>query len=101
VLFFYFVPNTTRDILYYTQYIHINFPVESLYLLKNSHHNPLGSFKDVGVHKDRQPEATFLYYVMITEMDINSIKQSRLPLSLCMLRSLKLLNGFLCIFLNR
>jgi hypothetical protein len=36
-------------------------PFESLYLLKRPHHNPLGSLKDLSIHRDRQREATLLY----------------------------------------
>ena len=40
--------------------IHLNLPLESLYLLKKPHHNPLRSFKDLRIHMDRQRKATFL-----------------------------------------
>jgi hypothetical protein len=34
-------------------YLHINLPLKSLYLLK-THLNPLGSCKDLSIHRDRQ-----------------------------------------------
>jgi hypothetical protein len=40
--------------LYYAYYIHINLPIESLYLLKNQRQIPL----------DRQREATLFYTVL-------------------------------------
>jgi hypothetical protein len=39
------------SLLYYVCYILINLPIESLYLLKNLHQNPLCSFKDLSIHK--------------------------------------------------
>jgi hypothetical protein len=42
-------------------YIHINLPLKTLYLLKKMHQNPLGSFKDLSVHRDRQRKATWFY----------------------------------------
>jgi hypothetical protein len=50
--------------LYYACYIHINLSLESLYLWKKPHQNPLGTFKDLSVHRDRQREAT-LFYIML------------------------------------
>ena len=34
-------------------FIHLNLPLESLYLLKKPHQNPWHSFKDLNIHKDR------------------------------------------------
>jgi hypothetical protein len=45
-------------------YIPINLPLESLYHLKKLHQNPLGSFNDLSIHKDRQRKAT-LFYTMV------------------------------------
>ena len=48
--------------------IHINLPLESLYLLKKPHQNPLRSFKDLSIHRDigTDRESDFvLYYVVI------------------------------------
>jgi hypothetical protein len=52
------------SILYCACYIYRNLPLESLYLLKKLHKNPLGSFKDLCIHKNRQLEAT-LFYTML------------------------------------
>ena len=42
--------------------IHINLPLESLYLFKKKNHqNPLRSFKDLNIHKDRQRKTTLFY----------------------------------------
>jgi hypothetical protein len=38
--------------------MHINLPLESLYLFKKSYQNPLRSFKDLSINKDAQREAT-------------------------------------------
>lgn len=48
---------------------HINLPLESLYLLKKPHQNPLRSFKDLSVHRDIQHDRKsdfVLYYVVIS-----------------------------------
>jgi hypothetical protein len=37
---------------------HINFSLESLYPLKKPHQNPLGSFEDLCLHRDRQRVTT-------------------------------------------
>jgi hypothetical protein len=44
--------------------IHMNLTVKSLYLLKNLHQNPLRSFKDLSIQRERQRKATSFYYVM-------------------------------------
>jgi hypothetical protein len=43
---------------------------QSIYL-KKTHHNPLGSFKYLSIHRDNQQEASFFYtyYVMIMKPD--------------------------------
>jgi hypothetical protein len=46
-------------------YTYKPFSLITLSILKNPHVNPLGSFKDLSIHRDGQREATFvLYYVM-------------------------------------
>jgi len=47
--------------LYYACYIHINFPLESLYQLKKQHQNSLRSFKDLSI----QTEKGILFYNML------------------------------------
>lgn len=54
------------SLLYYAFYIHINRPLESLYLLKEPHQNSLGSCKDLSIHMDRQREATLIYGEVLT-----------------------------------
>jgi hypothetical protein len=46
-------------------YIHKNLPIEPHYLLKKPHQNPLGSFKDLSIHRDRQLEATLFYTMLL------------------------------------
>jgi hypothetical protein len=55
-------------ILYYSCYIHINLPLESLYLLKILYWNPLGSCTDLSILRDRQREAT-LFYTMLFDYE--------------------------------
>jgi hypothetical protein len=45
------------------------FSFESHYLLKKSHQNPLGSYKDLSIHRDRQQEET-LFYNMLYDCDL-------------------------------
>jgi hypothetical protein len=44
--------------------ININLTLKSFYLLKKSHQNPLGSFKDLSIHRDRQRGATLIYTML-------------------------------------
>jgi hypothetical protein len=44
--------------------MHINLPLESLYLLKKPNRNSLGSFKDLSIYRERQRKAT-LFYTML------------------------------------
>jgi hypothetical protein len=39
-------------------------PLESLYVFKKSHQNPLGSFIDLSIHRDRQREVSLFYTVL-------------------------------------
>jgi hypothetical protein len=55
------------SLLYYACYIHINLLLDSLYLLKNQQENPLGSFKDLSINKDRQQSATLFYTIEINK----------------------------------
>uniref|UniRef100_A0A2H1VK26 SFRICE_025425 n=1 Tax=Spodoptera frugiperda TaxID=7108 RepID=A0A2H1VK26_SPOFR len=51
-------------VIYYACIVHINLPLESLYLLKKPHQNPLRSFKDVSVQRDIGTEKATLFYTM-------------------------------------
>jgi hypothetical protein len=53
--------NYRVSLIYYKCYIYINLPLKPLYRLKKPYQNPLGSFKDLGVHRDRQRDATLFY----------------------------------------
>lgn len=48
--------------------IHINLPLQSLYLLKKPHQNPLRSFKDLSKHRDRESDFVLYYVVIITRV---------------------------------
>jgi hypothetical protein len=43
--------------------MHIKVPLESLYLLKNPHQNPLGDFKDLSIKGQTAGNNFVLYYV--------------------------------------
>jgi hypothetical protein len=53
----YLLKRTNASLLYYAYYIHKNC------LLKKPDQNPLGSFKDLSTHRDRQWEATLFYSI--------------------------------------
>jgi hypothetical protein len=45
--------------------VHVNHFLELLYQFKkNTHQNPLGNFKGLSIHRDRQREATMLYTML-------------------------------------
>jgi hypothetical protein len=50
--------------LYYACYIHKTFLLNHFYLFKQPHRDPLGSFKDLSIHRDRQRQGT-LFYTML------------------------------------
>jgi hypothetical protein len=51
------------SLLYYPCYIHINLPLESLYLLKTA--SKSNSLKYVSIHRDSQREATLFYTMLL------------------------------------
>jgi hypothetical protein len=56
----------TKVFLYYImQIIYIEtVPLNHAAYEKKSHENPLGSFKDLSIHRDRQREVTLLYTML-------------------------------------
>ena len=54
-------------------FVHIKLPLKTFYLLKEPHQNPMRSFKDLSIHRDRQQNATFFYYVVF-KRNLDSIK---------------------------
>lgn len=52
--------------LYYIMYvpiIHIILSLESLYLFKKTHQNPLNSVKDLSIHSDSETKSDFVLYI--------------------------------------
>jgi hypothetical protein len=67
VLFFYFVPDTTRD-FYIIHVIYIKTFLMNHYLLETPHLKPSGNYKDISIHRDRQRKAALL--ILCYEYDI-------------------------------
>jgi hypothetical protein len=55
-------------------YIYINWPLELLYLLKKPHQNPIGSVKDLSMHRGSEKQLGFICF------DYNEILLSTVPL---------------------
>uniref|UniRef100_A0A2H1VUX1 SFRICE_018193 n=1 Tax=Spodoptera frugiperda TaxID=7108 RepID=A0A2H1VUX1_SPOFR len=57
-------------VIYYACIIHKNLPLESLYLLKKPHQNPLRSFKDSSIQRDLGQRKR-LYFILSSEESSN------------------------------